>query len=107
MGPDWIFELLQQYLDKINRVAKHYQLDTFPHQIEVVTSEQMMETYSIVGCLSITHTGYLTSRLSKPSSKHGHQKLAYEIVINSNSRIAHLIEENTLPMLAPVMAHAC
>jgi spore cortex formation protein SpoVR/YcgB (stage V sporulation) len=33
--------------------------------------------------------------------------LAYEIVINSNPCIAYLMEENTLPMQALVMAHAC
>ena len=33
--------------------------------------------------------------------------LAYEIVINSNPCIAYLMEENTLPMQALVIAHAC
>jgi stage V sporulation protein R len=33
--------------------------------------------------------------------------LAYEIVINSDPCIAYLMEENTLPMQALVMAHAC
>ena len=32
--------------------------------------------------------------------------LAYEIVINSNPCIAYLMEENTLPMQALVIAHA-
>lgn len=30
-------------------MAKLYQLDTYPHQIEVITSEQMMDAYSSVG----------------------------------------------------------
>ncbi len=48
-GPDWTFELLDVYLAEIDRVAKLYQLDTYPHQIEVITSEQMMDAYSSVG----------------------------------------------------------
>ncbi len=32
-GPDWTFDLLQVYLEQIDRVAKHYRLDTYPHQI--------------------------------------------------------------------------
>ena len=32
-GPDWTFELLQVYLDEIDRVAKFYRLETYPHQI--------------------------------------------------------------------------
>ena len=37
-GPDWTFELLDVYLEEIDRVAKLYRLDTYPHQIEVITS---------------------------------------------------------------------
>jgi len=37
----------------------------------------------------------------------GAMGLAYEIVINSNPCIAYLMEENTLPMQALVIAHAC
>ena len=48
-GPDWTFELLDEYLREIDRVAKSYRLDTYPHQIEVITSEQMMDAYSSVG----------------------------------------------------------
>ena len=48
-GPDWTFELLDVYLAEIDRVAKLYRLDTYPHQIEVITSDQMMDAYSSVG----------------------------------------------------------
>ena len=48
-GPDWTFELLETYLAEVDRVAKLYRLDTYPHQIEVITSEQMMDAYSSVG----------------------------------------------------------
>lgn len=34
---------------EVDRVAKLYRLDTYPHQIEVITSEQMMDAYSSVG----------------------------------------------------------
>ncbi|MCW0145406.1 hypothetical protein OIU82_22090 [Escherichia coli] len=37
-GPDWTFDLLDVYLAEIDRVAKLYRLDTYPHQIEVITS---------------------------------------------------------------------
>ncbi len=43
------FDLLDVYLAEIDRVAKLYRLDTYPHQIEVITSEQMMDAYSSVG----------------------------------------------------------
>lgn len=108
-GPDWTFDLLDIYLAEIDRVAKLYRLDTYPHQIEVITSEQMMDAYSSVGMpINYPHWSFgkkfiETERLYK----HGQQGLAYEIVINSNPCIAYLMEENTITMQALVMAHAC
>lgn len=67
-GPDWTFDLLQTYLEEIDRVAKHYRLETYPHQIEVITSEQMMDAYSSIGCQSTIPIGRLVSGLSKPNS---------------------------------------
>lgn len=99
-GPDWTFELLDVYLAEIDRVAKLYRLDTYPHQIEVITSEQMMDAYSSVGMpINYPHWSFgkkfiETERLYK----HGQQGLAYEIVINSNPCIAYLMEENTITM---------
>ncbi|MDU7619929.1 MAG: SpoVR family protein, partial [Escherichia coli] len=90
-GPDWTFDLLDVYLAEIDRVAKLYRLDTYPHQIEVITSEQMMDAYSSVGMpINYPHWSFgkkfiETERLYK----HGQQGLAYEIVINSNPCIAY------------------
>lgn len=108
-GPDWTFELLQQYQDEIARVAEHYKLDTYPNQIEVITAEQMMDAYSSVGMpIGYTHWSYGKKFIqTEQNYKRGQMGLAYEIVINSNPCIAYLMEENTLPMQALVMAHAC
>lgn len=58
-GPDWTFELLDTYLAEIDRVAKLYRLDAYPHQIEVITSEQMMDAYSSVGMpINYTHWSF-------------------------------------------------
>ena len=68
-GPDWTFELLETYLAEVDRVAKLYRLDTYPHQIEVITSEQMMDAYSSVGMpINYPHWsfGKNSSRPSKP-----------------------------------------
>lgn len=66
-GPDWTFELLDVYLAEIDRVAKLYRLDTYPHQIEVITSEQMMDAYSSVGMRSTIRTGRLVKNSLKRS----------------------------------------
>ncbi|WP_409529412.1 SpoVR family protein [Thiobacillus sp.] len=107
-GSEWTFELLDRYDHEIARVAAHYGLDTYPNQIEVITSEQMIDAYSSVGMpVGYHHWSYGKQFLSTHKSyKRGQMGLAYEIVINSNPCIAYLMEENTMTMQALVIAHA-
>ncbi|SFC93812.1 SpoVR family protein [Pseudoalteromonas denitrificans] len=108
-GPDWTFELLGQYQTNIARVAKHYRLDTYPNQIEVIAAEQMMDAYSSIGMpIGYSHWSFGKKFIqTEQSYKRGQMGLAYEIVINSEPCISYLMEENTLPMQALVIAHAC
>ena len=46
---EWTFEFLQQYDEAIAEIAQEYKLDTFPVQLEVISTEQMMDVYSTVG----------------------------------------------------------
>jgi spore cortex formation protein SpoVR/YcgB (stage V sporulation) len=107
-GSEWTFELLEQYDREIARVAAHYGLDTYPNQIEVITSEQMIDAYSSVGMpVGYHHWSYGKQFLSTQKGyQRGQMGLAYEIVINSSPCIAYLMEENTLTMQALVIAHA-
>ena len=108
-GPDWTFSLLEEYHQEIKRVAKHYRLDTYPNQIEVITSEQMMDAYSSIGMpINYHHWSFGKKFIqTEQGYKHGQMGLAYEIVINSDPCISYLMEENTVTMQALVMAHAC
>ncbi len=108
-GPDWTFDLLHEYQGHIKASADHFRLDTYPNQIEVITSEQMMDAYSSVGMpIGYHHWSYGKRFIhTQQNYQRGQMGLAYEIVINSNPCIAYLMEENTLPMQALVIAHAC
>ncbi|WP_111977395.1 SpoVR family protein [Algibacillus agarilyticus] len=108
-GPDWTFDLLDEYHVEIKRVAAHYKLDTYPNQIEVITAEQMMDAYSSVGMpIGYSHWTYGKKFIqTEQNYKRGFMGLAYEIVINSDPCISYLMEENTITMQALVMAHAC
>ncbi|MGR5067144.1 MULTISPECIES: SpoVR family protein [Vibrio] len=108
-GPDWTFALLERYHKEIKRVAEFYRLDTYPNQIEVITSEQMMDAYSSIGMpINYNHWSFGKKFIqTEQNYKHGQMGLAYEIVINSNPCIAYLMEENTITMQALVIAHAC
>ena len=50
VGPDWNFSSLKIVYDAIEKVAiGEMGLDVYPNQIEVITSEQMLDAYSSIG----------------------------------------------------------
>ncbi len=108
-GSDWTFELIEAYYDAIRETAQRYRLDTYPVQLELISAEQMLDAYASVGMpVNYRHWSFGKQFItSEKSYRRGHMGLAYEIVINSDPCIAYLMEENTLPMQALVMAHAC
>ena len=109
LGSEWTYELIQSYDREIARLAREFKLDTYPNQIEIITSEQMMDAYASVGMpIGYHHWSYGKHFLSvEKGYKRGQMGLAYELVINSNPCIAYLMEENSIAMQALVIAHAC
>ncbi|MBI1394926.1 MAG: SpoVR family protein [Betaproteobacteria bacterium] len=107
-GPEWEFEVLEQYDAVIARTAAEFGLDTYPNQIEIINSEQMLDAYASSGLpLGYPHWSYGKAFIRHEQSyRKGYQGLAYEIVINSDPCIAYLMEENSLTMQALVIAHA-
>ncbi len=107
-GSEWNFDLLDRYEKEIARVAEHYRLDTYARQIEVISSEQMIDAYSSVGMpVGYSHWSFGKQFLATQKSySRGQMGLAYEIVINSSPCITYLMEENTMTMQALVIAHA-
>ena len=108
-GSEWTFELIQTYDTEIGKIAAEYGLDTYSNQIEIISSEQMMDAYAAAGMpIGYNHWSYGKQFLSVENNyRRGQMGLAYEIVINSNPCIAYLMEENTMTMQALVIAHAC
>jgi stage V sporulation protein R len=108
-GSEWTFELIEEYDRTIAGIAEEYRLDTYRNQIEVISSEQMMDAYASVGMpIGYHHWTYGKQFLNTEQGyKRGQMGLAYEIVINSDPCIAYLMEENTMMMQALVIAHAC
>jgi len=107
-GSEWNFDLIEEYERAIASIAADFRLDTYPNQIEIVSAEQMMDAYSSLGMpVGYSHWSYGKEFVSvEQRYRRGEMGLAYEIVINSNPCIAYLMEENTLPMQALVIAHA-
>jgi stage V sporulation protein R len=107
-GPEWSHELIERYQAAIAETAAEFGLDTYPNQIEIITSEQMLDAYASTGLpIGYPHWSYGKEFIrNEQAYVSGAQALAYEIVINSNPCIAYLMEDNTLMMQALVIAHA-
>lgn len=108
-GQEWTFDQIEEAYNILENLAKEkYRLNFYPNQIEIISSEQMLDAYSSVG-MPIFYSHWTFGRrfvLNSEMYRKGHQGLAYEIVINSNPCIAYLMEENTMVMQALVIAHA-
>lgn len=106
---EWTFELIEKYDSEIARIAKSYGLETYPNQIEIIRSDQMMDAYASVGMpIGYNHWSFGKEFLNvERGYQRGQMGLAYEIVINSDPCVAYLMEENSMMMQALVIAHAC
>ena len=106
---DWNFDTLKRTYDAIEAIAiGEMGLDPYPNQIELISSEQMLDAYSSIGMPIFYHHWSFGKRFARDEKlyRKGYTGLAYEIVINSNPCISYIMEENTMTMQALVMAHA-
>ena len=108
-GSEWDFDVIERYETAIGAAAREFGLDTYSNQIEIITSEQMLDAYASTGLpVGYPHWSYGKEFIrNEQAYRSGQQGLAYEIVINSDPCIAYLMEENTMAMQALVIAHAC
>ncbi|MER8826598.1 SpoVR family protein [Mesorhizobium sp. M0938] len=108
-GSDWDFKTLSRAYETIEAIAiEELHLDVYPVQMEIISSQQMLDAYSSVGMpLMYRHWSFgkhfLYQELLYRKAGRG---LAYELVINSNPCIVYLMEENTMALQALVTAHA-
>jgi stage V sporulation protein R len=108
-GTEWTLEDLLGIERVCAQHAARYGLDTFPNQMEVITSEQMLDGYVSSG-LPVNYGHWSFGKhflIENARYRSGQNSLAYEIVINTNPCIAFLMEDNSLAMQALVIPHAC
>ena len=108
-GPEWSFELIRKVYDAMGEIALgELGLDIYPNQIEVITAEQMLDSYSSIGMPLMYRHWSFGKRFAHDEAyyKRGMRSLAYELVINSDPCISYVMEENSMTMQALVIAHA-
>jgi len=108
-GSEWDLPLIDKMWKTIDKVAtKTFGLDYYKPQIEIISSEQMLDAYSSVAMpVMYSHWSFgKTFIQNEREYNKGIQGLAYEVVINTNPCIAYLMENNTATLQALVLAHA-
>ena len=108
-NPDWNEETISVANEIIERIAKDYlELDIYPNQFEIITSEQMLDAYSLIG-LPISYNHWKFGKdfaINQNNYQKGRMGLAYELVINSDPCISYNMEDNTTCLMTLVLAHA-
>jgi stage V sporulation protein R len=106
---DWTEETIEHADEVVSRIASEYlQLSTYPNQFEIITSEQMLDAYSLIG-LPISYNHWKFGKdfaVNANNYKKGRMGLAYELVINSDPCISYNMEDNTTCLMILVLAHA-
>ena len=108
-GAEWTFDLIRKVDDACREVAiGEMGLDIYPNQIEVITAEQMLDSYSSIGMPLMYRHWSFGKRFARDEAyyKRGMRSLAYELVINSDPCISYVMEENSMTMQTLVIAHA-
>ena len=108
-GQDWSFELIDETYSRIEKMwEEKYGIPYYTNQIEIISSEQMLDAYAAVGLPIMYDHWSFGKEFVKQSEMYrkGYRGLAYEIVINSSPCISYCMAENTMLMQALVMAHA-
>ena len=106
---DWSFDRLKKADEAIQEIAfDELKLNTYPNQIEIISSNQMLDAYASNGLPLLYNHWSFGKHFVRQSHyyRKGYQGLAYEIVINSSPCISYLMEENSMTMQALVIAHA-
>jgi stage V sporulation protein R len=109
-GTEWDFRKIERVYGAIEEIAvEELKLDNcYPNQLEIITSEQMVDAYTSIGMpIFYKHWSFGKHFAAQwDQYRRGYMGLAYEIVINSNPCIVYLMEENTMTMQALTISHA-
>jgi stage V sporulation protein R len=106
---DWTFGDLEKAFAAVDKVAAKFKLNPYPAQVEIISSDQMLEAYASNG-LPIMYSHWSFGK-NFENDRYGYEQgtkgLAYEIVANTDPAIAYLMENNTYMLQVLTYAHAC
>lgn len=103
----WSIDDLQNWNEKIEKLAIKLGLDPYPQEFEICDYQDMLGYQSYSGMPSrYPHWSFGKSfEMQKTMYQYGVSGLAYEMVINSNPCLAYLMVDNGISMQILTMAH--
>ena len=107
-GESWAVTDIEDFWIEIDKIGKEFNIDYPDTQIEILSSDQMVETIAMIGApCSYDHWSIGKESIElKNSYKRGRTGLALELIINSDPTIMYIMENNTLIQQGLVLAHA-
>ncbi len=108
-GADWSYDTIKRIDEAVAEIALgELGLDIYPNQIEIISTEQMLDAYASTGMpIFYQHWSFGKNYTQQELLyRKGMQGLAYEIVINSSPCISYIMENNSATMQTLVIAHA-
>ncbi len=107
-GSDWTPAMLEDIWEDVARIAKKYDLDYFPPEITIISSQEMVENAPRVAMpVMYDHWSFGKQLIQEEQSyKTGRSGLAFEVVINTNPSICYVMENNSLAIQILVICHA-
>jgi spore cortex formation protein SpoVR/YcgB (stage V sporulation) len=105
---DWNEDTIRIFSEVIDRITVDYLgLDVYPNQFEIVSSEQLLDAYALIG-LPISYNHWKFGKeyvVNNNNYKKGRMGLSYEMVINSSPCISYNLEDNDTCLMTLVYAH--
>lgn len=105
---DWNEETIQIFSEIIDKMSIDLLgLNVYPNQFEIVSSEQLLDAYSLVG-LPISYSHWKFGKdyvINSNDYKKGRMGLSYEMVINTSPCISYNLEDNDTCLMLLVYAH--
>ncbi len=105
---DWNETTINEFDKIISRISKDYLgLDVYPNQFEIVSSEQLLDAYALIG-LPVSYDHWKFGKeyvINQNNYKKGKMGLSYEMVINTDSCISYNLEDNDTCLMVLVYAH--
>lgn len=108
-GTEWNEDTLRNIYTECDKIAREEMgLNIYPNQIEIISSEAMLDAYTSVGMpINYGHWSFGKHYLKeKKNYSSGNSGLAYEIVVNTSPAINYLMEDNSATVQCVVIAHA-